>query len=110
MTEEGGWMQVHLKPRDGVPVILWMAEDESPPVLPLTVWFWTSSPQAGVCDWRLFGDPPRFCSDKHIRGWKPLLHNRSSLKRYSKNKPRIKASITKDKTVIDIRIARVTVS
>ncbi len=39
MTEEGGWMQVHLKPRDGVPVILWMAEDESPPVLPLTAGF-----------------------------------------------------------------------
>jgi hypothetical protein len=75
MKGEGDWMPVHLAPRDGTPVILWMTEDESPPVLPLTVGFWTSSPQAGVSYWRFFGELPRFCSDKQIRGWKPLLHN-----------------------------------
>lgn len=68
------WMPVRLAPRDGTPVVLWMAEDESPPVLPLTVGFWTDSPQAGVGYWRLFGDPLRSCSDRQIRGWMPLLH------------------------------------
>jgi hypothetical protein len=76
MKETAGWMPVHLAPRDGTPVTLWMVEDRTQPVLPLTVGFWTISPQAGVSYWRLFGDPPRFCSDKQIRGWKPLLHKR----------------------------------
>jgi len=69
-------MPVHIAPRDGVPVILWMAEEERPPALPLTVGFWTSSPQAGVSYWQLSGDPPRRCSDRQVRGWRPLLHKR----------------------------------
>jgi hypothetical protein len=56
-------------------VILWMIEDETPPEVPLSVGFWTLNQKAGVGYWRLFGDPPRFCSDKQIRGWKPLLRD-----------------------------------
>ncbi|KLK89577.1 hypothetical protein AA309_23835 [Microvirga vignae] len=75
MNETADWMPVHLAPRDGTPIILWMIEDETPPALPLTAGFWTSSPQAGVSYWQLFGDPPRFCSDRQVRGWKPLLRD-----------------------------------
>ncbi len=69
----GGWSPISAAPRDGTPVILWMAEDEIPPVLPLTVGFWTIDSEAGVSCWRLFGDHSRFCSDGQIRGWRPLL-------------------------------------
>jgi hypothetical protein len=69
----GGWSPVSAAPRDGTPVILWMAEDDVPAVLPLTVGFWTINSTAGVSYWRLFGDHPRFCSDRLIRGWRPLL-------------------------------------
>ena len=34
---EGGWSPVSAAPRDGTPVILWLAEDDAPPVLRLTV-------------------------------------------------------------------------
>ena len=71
----GGWSPISTVPRDGTPVILWMAEDEAPPSLPLTVGFWTVNPMAGVDYWRIFGDPPHFCSDRQIRGWKPLLRD-----------------------------------
>jgi hypothetical protein len=73
MNMRGGWSPVSAAPRDGTPVILWMAKDEAPPSLPLTVRFWTTNPKAGVGYWRIFGDPPRFCSDRQIRGWRPLL-------------------------------------
>jgi hypothetical protein len=69
----GGWSSISAAPRDGTPVILWMAEDDVPPVLPLTAGFWTISPKADVGYWRIFGDPPRCCSDRQIRGWRPLL-------------------------------------
>lgn len=55
-VEGRGWSPISTAPRDGTPVILWMAEDADPPVLPLTVGFRTISPQAGVGYWRLFGD------------------------------------------------------
>jgi hypothetical protein len=71
--DEGGWSPVSTAPWDGTPVILWMAEDDDPPVLPLMVGFWTINPYAGVGYWRIFGDPPRFCSDRQIRRWKPFL-------------------------------------
>jgi hypothetical protein len=71
--DERGWSPISTAPRDGTPVILWMTEDNDPPGLPLTVGFWTINPAAGVGYWRLFGDPPRFSSDRQIRGWKPLL-------------------------------------
>jgi len=73
--DERGWFPVSAAPRNGTPVILWLAEDDAPPVLPLTVGFWTINPAAGVGYWRIFGDPPRFCSNRHIRGWKPLLRS-----------------------------------
>jgi hypothetical protein len=71
--DKGGWSPVSTAPRDGTPVILWMIENDDPPALPLTVGFWTINPAAGVDYWRIFSDPPRFCSDKYVRGWKPLL-------------------------------------
>ncbi|QRM31396.1 hypothetical protein [Microvirga sp. VF16] len=61
------------RPRDGTPVILWTVEDNVPPVLPLTVGFWTISHEARVGYWRIFADHPRICSDRQIRGWTPLL-------------------------------------
>jgi hypothetical protein len=70
----GGWAPVSTAPRDGTPVILWMVEDEAPLVLPATVGFWTTSLEGKVGYWRIFADPPRFCSDRQIRGWRPLLH------------------------------------
>jgi hypothetical protein len=70
----GGWALVGTAPRDGTPVILWMVEDEATLVLPVTVGFWTTSPEGRIGFWRSFADPPRFCSDQQIRGWRPLLH------------------------------------
>jgi hypothetical protein len=72
-----GWCPISAVPRDGTPVILWMIEDETPPEIPEPVGFWTVNPKAGIGYWRLFGDPPRFCSDRQIRGWKPLLRRAS---------------------------------
>ena len=68
----GSWSPIDAAPWDGTPVMLWMAEADIPPVLPLTVGFWTTNSKAGVSYWRLFGDHSRFCSDRQIRGWKPL--------------------------------------
>lgn len=70
-----GWSPVSAAPHDGTPVILWLEEDEAPPVLPRTVGFWTINPHVGLGYWRIFVDPPRFCSDKQVRGWKPLLRS-----------------------------------
>jgi hypothetical protein len=72
-TLTGGWFLISAAPHDGTPVTLWMAEDETPPEVPLSVGSWTLNPKAGIGYWRLFGDPPRFCSDRQIRGWKLLL-------------------------------------
>ena len=58
----GGWSPISAAPRDGTPVILWLAEAERPPVLPLMVGVWTTNLRAGVGYWRIFGDPPRFRS------------------------------------------------
>jgi hypothetical protein len=69
----GGWCPISAAPRDGTPVILWMAGDAAPPSLPLTVGFWTVNPQVGVGYWRISEDPPRFCADRQIRAWQPLL-------------------------------------
>jgi hypothetical protein len=73
-AERLGWSPISAAPRDGTPVILWTTEDDDPPILPLTVGFWTINSTAGIGYWRIFGDPPRFCADRHIRGWRPLLH------------------------------------
>ena len=70
----GSWSPMSTAPRDGTPVILWMAENDTAPVFPLIAGFWTISVKAGVGYWRIFGDQPRFCSDRQIRGWMPLLH------------------------------------
>lgn len=69
----GGWFPVSEAPRDGTPVVLGMVEDNDPPVRPLTVGFWPINPAASVVYWRIFGDPLRFCFDRQIRGWRPLL-------------------------------------
>jgi hypothetical protein len=68
-----GWHPVGVAPRDGTPVVLWLIEDETPPVLPLIVGRWTINPRVRVGYWQIFGEPSRFCSDRQIRGWKPLL-------------------------------------
>jgi hypothetical protein len=74
-TISGDWASIGTAPRDGTPVILWVIENETPFAAPLTVGFWTLNPKAGIGYWHLFGDPPRFCPDRQIRGWKPLLHD-----------------------------------
>jgi hypothetical protein len=71
----GGWSPISAAPRDGTPVILWMAEDDDPPVLRLTVEYWIFNPRTRMGYWWIFGDPPHFCSDRLIRGWKPLLRD-----------------------------------
>ena len=75
MPMSSGWASVATAPRDGTPVILWTIENETSPEVPLTAGFWTLNPKASIGYWRLFGDPPRFCSDRQIRGWKPLLRD-----------------------------------
>ena len=70
----GDWLPIRAAPRDGTPVILWMANEENPPVLPLIVGFRTGNPLTGVGRWQTFGESPRSCSDRDIRGWLPLLH------------------------------------
>ena len=72
-TISGGWASVATAPRDGTPLVLWMIENETPSEVPLSVGFWTLNPKAGIGYWPLVGDPPRLCSDRQIRGWKPLL-------------------------------------
>ena len=77
------WSPIGTAPRDGTPVILWMIGDKTPPEIPQPVGYWTVNPTAGIGYWRLFGDPPRFCSDTQIRGWKPLLRDhREDRRRY----------------------------
>jgi len=68
-----GWSPISTAPRDGTPVILWMVEDDAPPEVPQSVGYWTLNPKVGLGYWRLFGDPPRFCSDRLIKAWRPLL-------------------------------------
>jgi hypothetical protein len=70
-----GWHPVHAAPRDGTPVILWMNDDESPPVLPVTVGFWTTDDMRSAGFWHIFGDHDgtQSCCDEQIRGWRPLL-------------------------------------
>jgi hypothetical protein len=71
----GGWAPVNAVPRDGTPVILWLAQDDTPPALPLTVGFWTVDTATGLGCWWIFGDleATQFYSDEQIRGWRPLL-------------------------------------
>jgi hypothetical protein len=71
----GGWSPVSAAPRDGTPVILWLAADDAPPALPLAVGFWTADHRTGAVYWRLFGDleGTQSCSDEQIRAWRPLL-------------------------------------
>jgi hypothetical protein len=71
----GGWSPMSAAPRDGTPVILWMAEDDDPPVLRLTVGYWIFNPRTRMGYWWIFGDAPHFCSDRLIHGWKPLLRD-----------------------------------
>jgi hypothetical protein len=68
---EGGWSPVSAAPRDGTPVILWLAEDDAPPVLQLTVGSGQSSLKQASAIGGSSEIPPRFCSDRQIRGWKP---------------------------------------
>ena len=38
------WSPISAAPRDGTPVILWLDEDEMPPVFPQPVGFWIVDP------------------------------------------------------------------
>jgi hypothetical protein len=68
MILNGDWSPISAAPRDGTPVILWMVEDGMSPRVPQPVGLWVFGPTAGIGYWRLFGDPPRVCSDGRIRG------------------------------------------
>ena len=72
---KGEWSSVSIAPRDGIPVILWMAKDDVPPVLPVTVGFWTINARTGIAYWQIFGDGdnPHLCFDEHLHSWRPLL-------------------------------------
>ena len=71
-----GWSPIGAAPRDGTPLILWMIENKTSLEVPQPVGYGTLNPATGIGYWRLFGDSPRFCSDRQIRGWKPLLRDR----------------------------------
>lgn len=71
-----GWSPISAAPRDGTPVILWMIENQTSPKVSGPVGYWTLNAVTGIGYWRIFGDPPRFCSDRRIRGWRPLLRER----------------------------------
>ena len=71
-----GWSPISAAPRDGTPVILWMIANKTSLEAPQPVGYGTLNPATGIGYWRLFGDSPRFCSDRQIRGWKPLLRDR----------------------------------
>jgi hypothetical protein len=78
-------------------VILWLEEDEMPPVFPQPVGFWTLNPYAKVGYWQLFGDPPRFCSDRHIRGWRLCLRKRDGCRQVPATRLSLcRASIAQD--------------
>ena len=75
LASSGDWRPVSAAPRDGTPVVLWLSEDEEPPVLPQPVGFWVVDPVTGAGGWRIFGrgDRSPFVTDDQIRGWKALL-------------------------------------
>ncbi|PVE20522.1 hypothetical protein DC522_31795 [Microvirga sp. KLBC 81] len=68
------WYPVRLAPRDGTPVILWIEDEEAPPLFPVTVGMWEVDDISGLGNWRVFS--PRFTTslyfDRHIVGWRPL--------------------------------------
>jgi len=67
-------LDVSTAPRDGTPVILWIDDDEAPPVFLVTVEAWEEDPIAGVNYWRVFGAKgmPSLYFDQHVQGWMPL--------------------------------------
>jgi hypothetical protein len=68
------WMSVSAAPRDGTPIILWIADSDTPPAYPVTVGVWVTDDITRVSYWRVFGDPESAAVyfDQHIMGWKPL--------------------------------------
>ena len=68
------WLSVSAAPRDGTPVILWIADNEAPPTYPVTVGVWETDDITGASYWRVFGDPfgVHTYFDQHVMGWKPL--------------------------------------
>jgi hypothetical protein len=50
------WMSVSAAPRDGTPIILWVAGSEAPLVYPVTIGVWVTDDITGASYWRVFGD------------------------------------------------------
>jgi hypothetical protein len=68
------WLSVAAAPRDGIPVILWLEDDESPPTYPVTVGVWETDDITGASYWRVFGSlfGTHTYFDQHVMGWRPL--------------------------------------
>ena len=68
------WLDVSAAPHDGTPVILWLADAETPPSFPVTVGVWEADDASSLGYWRVFGakDILSFYFDQHVRGWRPL--------------------------------------
>jgi hypothetical protein len=49
------WYSKRLAPRDGTPVILWIEDQEAPPVYPVTVGAWEHDDITGRSHWRVSG-------------------------------------------------------
>ncbi len=64
------WLDVSAAPRDGTPIILWIDDDEAPPVFLMTVGVWEEEPIGGVSYWRVFGakDSTSVYFDQHVQG------------------------------------------
>ncbi len=65
------WNPVVTAPRDGMPVILWIEDDQAPPTYPVTVGVWENDDMTGLSHWRVFGATygTNTYFDQHVRGW-----------------------------------------
>jgi hypothetical protein len=69
----GDWYPIRLAQRDGTPVILWVEDEEVPPIYPVTVGVWETDDMTARSHWHDFGG--RFGTHTylgHIVGWRPL--------------------------------------
>jgi hypothetical protein len=65
------WQPVSTAPRNGMPVILRIQDEEAPPAYPVTVGVWVADDITGRSYWRVFRGVfgTHYYFDQHIRGW-----------------------------------------
>ncbi len=74
------WQPVSTAPRNGMPVILRIQDEEAPPAYPVTVGVWVADDITGKSYWRVFGGVfgTHCYFDQHVRGWMWLPHARDA--------------------------------